>query len=212
MPRSVRLSLDRVITLSAESLSCRQHRLVGEIFARFFVQLLVDSPSSTGILERKCQLRVVPLGTHVAKRAPHGWPVTLPSFGKVIILNALAGSTVATILERGALVHLALRNNGLPQAVTIDKSGANTAGIESYNASMTRRATQQCKYLNTIVDQDHRAVKRITRPMVGFKSFRCARIMLGGIEIMHMIRKRQLRSNDGSSLSAAQQFSSLTAA
>jgi transposase-like protein len=63
--------------------------------------------------------------------------------------------------------------------------------------------------LNNIVDQDLRAVKRIIRPMLGFKSFRCARIILGGIEIMHMICKGQLRSNDGSTLSAAQQFYSL---
>jgi hypothetical protein len=45
--------------------------------------------------------------------------------------------------------------------------------------------------------------------MFGFKSFRCARIILGGIESMHMICKGQLRSNDGSTLSAAQQFYSL---
>jgi transposase-like protein len=54
-----------------------------------------------------------------------------------------------------------------------------------------------------------RAVKHITRPMLGFKSFRCARVTLGSIEIMHMICKGQLRSNDGSMLSAPQQFYSL---
>jgi transposase-like protein len=70
---------------------------------------------------------------------------------------------------------------------------------------------RQCKYLNNIVEQDHRAVKRITRGMLGFKSFRCARVILGGVEIMHMIRKGQLRSNAGSSLSAAQEFYSLAA-
>jgi transposase-like protein len=39
------------------------------------------------------------------------------------------------------------------------------------------------------VEQDHRAIKRIVRPMLGFKSFRCARIILGGIELMHMMAK-----------------------
>lgn len=47
----------------------------------------------------------------------------------------------------------------------------------------------QCKYLNNnIVEQDHRAIKRITRPMLGFKSFWCARILLAGIETMHMMQ------------------------
>ena len=51
----------------------------------------------------------------------------------------------------------------------------------------------QSKYLNNLIVQDyHRAVKRITRPKLGFKTFRCARILLAGIEVMHMIRKGQL--------------------
>ena len=50
---------------------------------------------------------------------------------------------------------------------------------------------RQVKYLNNIVEQDHRAIKRITRPMLGFKSFRAARAILAGIELMHMIRKGQ---------------------
>jgi hypothetical protein len=51
---------------------------------------------------------------------------------------------------------------------------------------------RESKYLNNIVEQDHRAVKRIIRPMLGPKTFRCARILLAGIEVMHMIRKGQL--------------------
>ena len=106
----------------------------------------------------------------------------------------------------------AIEGNGLPQTVTIDKSGANTTGIEDYNAEHdTAIAIRQCKYLNNIVEQGHRAVKRITRPMLGFKSFRCARVILGGVEIMHMICKGQMRSDDVGTLSAAQQFYSLAA-
>ncbi|WP_429501226.1 DDE-type integrase/transposase/recombinase (plasmid) [Robbsia andropogonis] len=66
------------------------------------------------------------------------------------------------------------------------------------------------KYLNNLVEQDHRAIKRRTRPMMGFKTFRCARIILGGMEIMHMIRKGQMNSGD-KALSPAQQFNSLVA-
>ena len=48
------------------------------------------------------------------------------------------------------------------------------------------------KYVNNIVEQDHRAVKRVTRPMLGFKSFDAAQDTLVGIELMHMIKKRQM--------------------
>lgn len=58
-------------------------------------------------------------------------------------------------------------------------------------------------------DQDHRAIKRRTRPMLGFKDFRCARILLGGIELRHMISKGQMKRARGTSLSAADQFYSL---
>jgi len=67
----------------------------------------------------------------------------------------------------------------------------------------------QVKYLNNIVEQDHRAIKRQTRPMLGFKSFRSAAAMLAWIEPMHMIRKGQPRT--GGKLCPATQFYSLAA-
>ncbi|MGF6871179.1 transposase-like protein [Paraburkholderia sp. MM5477-R1] len=57
-----------------------------------------------------------------------------------------------------------------------------------------------------LVEQDHRAIKRRTRPMLGFKTFRCARILLAGIEIMHMIAKGQMKCARGAHPSAADQF------
>ena len=39
---------------------------------------------------------------------------------------------------------------------------------------------RQIKYLNNVVEQDHRAIKRVVRPMPGFKAFRCARALIGG--------------------------------
>ena len=82
----------------------------------------------------------------------------------------------------------------MPEKITIDKSGANTAAIVSMQAdSGLPIKMRRSKYLNDLIEQDHRAVKRITRPMLGFKSFRCARILICGIETMHMIRKGQLR-------------------
>ena len=78
----------------------------------------------------------------------------------------------------------AIAQNGLPETVTIDKSGANLAGLNAINAEReTPIKIRQSKYLNNVVEQDHRAIKRVVRPMLGFKRFRYARIILCGIEL-----------------------------
>ena len=97
---------------------------------------------------------------------------------------------------------------GMPKKINIDKSGANAAAVESYNAEHHAGIElRQVKYLNNIVEQDHRAIKRMTRPMSGFKSFWSASITLAGIELMHMIRKGQLKGSGQAH--PAQQFYSL---
>ena len=68
---------------------------------------------------------------------------------------------------------------------------------------------RQSKYLNNLVEQDHQAVKRITRPMLSFKAFRCAGILLADIEVMYMIRKGQLGGVKDPASAAANQFYSL---
>jgi len=91
----------------------------------------------------------------------------------------------------------------------MDKSGANLAALQAINAEReTPIKVRQVKYLNNIVEQDHRAIKRRVRPMLGFKDFRCARIILSGIETMHMISKGQMK-DDGVTRTAADQFYSL---
>jgi len=106
----------------------------------------------------------------------------------------------------------AIRRQGLPEKITIDKSGANTAAIEHYNDdNKTRIELRQIKYLNNIVEQDHRAVKRLTRPMLGFKAFRSAYSTLVGIELMHMIKKGQMMLDAGSTMTPAAQFYALAA-
>jgi putative transposase len=105
----------------------------------------------------------------------------------------------------------AIDRNGAPETVTMDKSGANLAALQAINAEReTPIKIRQVKYLNNIVEQDHRAIKRRTRPTMGFKDFRCARIILSGIETMHMIRKGQMKDN-GVTRTAAAQFYSLVA-
>ena len=83
-----------------------------------------------------------------------------------------------------------IAQNGEPETVTIDKSGANLAALEAINAEReTPIRIRQTKYLNNVIEQDHRAIKRRTRPMLGFKNFRCARMLPGGIEVAHMIAR-----------------------
>ena len=107
----------------------------------------------------------------------------------------------------------AIRRNGVPETITIDGSDANEAAIKRYNAEHgTAIAIRQGKYLNNIVEQDHRGIKRITRPMLGFKAFDAAQATLVGIELMHMIKKRQLVIEEGNKgLTAAELFYSLAA-
>jgi putative transposase len=113
--------------------------------------------------------------------------------------------------RKSALPYLAraIKRHGIPRVITIDKSGANTAAIETYNtAHRTEIEIRQCKYINNIVEQDHRRIKRRIRSMLGFQTFRTASIILGGIELIHMLRKGQLR-NHGRGASLARQFNSL---
>jgi transposase-like protein len=83
-------------------------------------------------------------------------------------------------------------------------AGAPLAGQVLYQFKIRR-----VKYLNNVVEQDHRAIKRIIRPMLGFKDFRCTRVILSGIDIMHMIVKGQMVHTGKIKLSAACQFYSL---
>jgi putative transposase len=107
----------------------------------------------------------------------------------------------------------AIRRHGVPEKITIDGSEANAAAIRRYNAEHgTAIAIRQVKYLNNILEQDHRTVKRLTRPMLGFKSFRAAQCTLAGVELMHMLKKGQRVAKEGAEgLTPAAQFYALAA-
>ena len=68
---------------------------------------------------------------------------------------------------------------------------------------------RQIKYLNNIVEQNHRTIKRVTEPMLNFKLFRSAGSVLAGIELIHMIRKGQFAIDGAEAMSFADQFSTL---
>ncbi len=102
--------------------------------------------------------------------------------------------------------------NGRPEKATIDKSGSNNAALKSINKSLGKDdkiEIRQIKYLNNIVEQDHRFIKRITKPMMGFKSFNSASVTLAGIELHHMLRKNQHVNSANSSV--FEQFYALAA-
>ncbi len=103
-----------------------------------------------------------------------------------------------------------IHDNGNPEKVAMDKSGANKSAIDQIIEDKAISViVRQVKYLNNMVEQDHRAIKRITRPMLGFQSFQAAKNGLAGIELMHMIRKNQLNIEGGDKMSFADQFYAL---
>ena len=95
-----------------------------------------------------------------------------------------------------AFFEKAIGSSGVPDRVNIDKSGANLSALESVNEILPWFAEifiRQVKYLNNIVEQDHRFIKRVVQPMLGFKSFISAKATLAGIELHHMLQKGQCR-------------------
>ena len=105
-----------------------------------------------------------------------------------------------------------IARNGWPDKVVIDKSGSNAAGLFNMNCLLVMNSwcwlidVLQVKYLNNNIEQDHRFIKKITRPMQTFKSFNSAAATLAGIEVAHMIRKGQF---DRSEKSGFAQFAEL---
>ena len=90
----------------------------------------------------------------------------------------------------------AIGNNGKPRVINIDKSGANKEGIRTFNKRNFKNIKwRQCKYLNNIVEQDHRNIKRRIAINTGFKEFESAQRTLAGIETVSIIRKNQIENS-----------------
>jgi transposase-like protein len=96
----------------------------------------------------------------------------------------------------------------VPRVITVDKNAAYPAAMEALKADETigkKTELRQSKYLNNVIEQDHRNIKRIVRPMMGFKTFNSARRTLSGIEAMNMIREGQVKGiEQGNSVSQAE--------
>ena len=95
----------------------------------------------------------------------------------------------------------AIQNNGKPELINIDKSGTNTTAIRTVNRkalSTKKIKIRRVKYLNNIVEQDHRTIKRRIGITTGFKEFESAQRTLARIEIINIIRKDQIEKSRSS--------------
>jgi putative transposase len=112
------------------------------------------------------------------------------------------GNTVDFLLTKRRMkgsaqkfLNKAIGNNSKPRVINIDKSGANKSGIRSINRELLtvkKIKIRQCKYLNNIVEQDHRNIKRRISIDTGFKEFESAQRTLAGIEVVNIIGKGQI--------------------
>jgi len=98
-----------------------------------------------------------------------------------------------------AFLSKAIRTQGFPKKITIDQSGSNTAAIQRYNgAHKTAIRIRPCRYLNNIVEQDHRAVKRMTRPIWGSSPLWRRAVRLPALRSYTQIAKGNWQSSDRS--------------
>ena len=89
----------------------------------------------------------------------------------------------------------AIGNNGKPIVINIDKSGSNFTAILAVNRRNFWKKNVKiwlCKYLNNIIEQDHRTMKRRINIITGFKEFESAQRTLSGMEVVSCIRKNQI--------------------
>ena len=93
----------------------------------------------------------------------------------------------------------AIGTHGLPEKVTVDKSGDNHAALITLNCVLLLMGVwfekwieiRQHKYLNNMIEQDHRRIKRLVNPMMGFKSWSSMESTIVGYEMVQMMRKGQ---------------------
>jgi putative transposase len=115
----------------------------------------------------------------------------------------------------------ALKRHGRPERIVIDGSRTNKGAILLCDAESRLQDRSRCRlkpirirqsrYLNNWIEQDHRAMKRRIRPMLGLQSVASARVILGGIEMVHMMRKQQAKYACNQQLSLSEQFDMLAA-
>jgi len=130
------------------------------------------------------------------------------SLGQTIdfLLSARRDAAAAKRFFRKALAQPHTVN---PRTITVDKNPAYPRAVaDMKRAGQLWRFSRlrQCKYLNNIVEQDHRRIKRLVRPGLGFAGLPTARVTLAGYEAMAMIRKGQAHNIGGRDIRAQAAF------
>src|ERR1700719_2139106 len=116
------------------------------------------------------------------------------------LLSARRDTAAAKRFFRKAIAQPHIVN---PRTLTVDKNPAYpraVADMKSDGQLWRRSRLRQCKYLNNIVEQDHRRIKRLVRPGLGFGGFRTARRTLAGFEAVAIIREVEIRNTNGSDI------------
>jgi transposase-like protein len=122
------------------------------------------------------------------------------------------------VVAAKAFFRRALKKHGDPLSITLDAYAVSHRAVQELNDSgeifYQKMRVRSCAYLNNLVEQDHRRVKRRVNPMLGFKSFENARVVVAGIEFAQKILKKQydLRRLGGAEASHAQMWQRMMAA
>jgi len=121
----------------------------------------------------------------------------------------LSAKTDARAAKRFFRKAMNAAHNQEPRVINVDKNAAYPPAIDELKADQTLSETtelRRVKYLNNIVEQDHRALKRLVNPGMGFGSFNTARRTLRGYEAMNMSRKRQIQGVEKGDIQAQVEF------
>ena len=123
-----------------------------------------------------------------------------------------AGKTVDFHLSRKrdvnaakAFLRNAMKGQRTPTKITLDAYAASHRAVAELkgNGEVPKRVpVRTSKYLNNLIEQDHRRVKQRLRPMLGLKSFRTAAVVISGIELAEKIKKKQFQRSKLGGLTA----------
>jgi putative transposase len=171
-------------------------QIVHRWVARYSPELLKRFNARKRIVTSKWHIDETTSKTEVA-----GCTFTELSTAMATRLSSTSASGVTPLRPGGSCK--ALKRHGRPERIVTDGSQTNREAIlrcdaESRPQDRSRRRLtpiriRQSRYLNKRIEQDHRAIKRRVRPMLGLQFVATACVILGGIEMVHMMRKQQAK-------------------
>jgi transposase-like protein len=111
----------------------------------------------------------------------------------------------------------ATKQYGAPRVITLDGYAAShraVAKLKTAGILPRRLEVRSCKYLNNVIEQDHRRIEQRVRPMLGFNRFETAAVTIRGIELAEKIKKQQfnLKPLTGNAANAPEIWAAVLAA